>query len=499
MNRVVLATAALLTLIAADGCQGSTPQPPVMRHDATAHGPSSANATPTTHADSAAASDSLTFGRFGTVVLYRRTEHPSHVALFVSGDGGWNLGVVGMAQELASMDALVVGIDIRHYFAALARASQACSYPAADFEALSQYIQKRLGFAQYTPPVLVGYSSGATLVYATLAQAPPNTFRGAISLGFCPDLPLSRPLCRGSGLESKPRAKGKGYNFLPTALSAPWIALQGTADETCFADSTQAFVSQVKGGEIILLPKVGHGFGVTRRWVPQFRDAFARIVSSPVADRVAEAPAVRDLPLIEEPASGGGTTLAVIVSGDGGWASIDRQIGGALAARGISVVGLNSLQYFWKGRTPDEAARDLERILRHYMSEWGKSRAIVVGYSFGADVAPFMLRRLPNDLRAHLRLVALLGVSRTADFEFHLSDWLGGSGGSDALPTLPEIRALRRALDDTPILCFYGAEEHDTVCKDLEPSVANAVALGGGHHFGGDYTAIAERIVQAAR
>jgi type IV secretory pathway VirJ component len=163
------------------------------------------------------------------------------------------------------------------------------------------------------------------------------------------------------------------------------------------------------------------------------------------------------------------------------------------------VVGLNSLQYFWTARTPDDAARDLQRILRHYMSAWSKSRAIVVGYSFGADVVPFMVRRLPNDLHAHVRLVALLGVSRTAEFEFHLSDWLGGSGSSDALPTLPEIRALRRALDDTPILCFYGAEEHDTVCKELEPSVASAVALGGGHHFGGDYTAIAERIVQAAR
>jgi type IV secretory pathway VirJ component len=214
---------------------------------------------------------------------------------------------------------------------------------------------------------------------------------------------------------------------------------------------------------------------------------------------VAEAPAIRELPLIEEPASEGGPTLAVIVSGDGGWASIDREIGGALAERGISVVGLNSLQYFWKGRSPDEAARDLERILRHYMSEWHKSQAIVVGYSFGADVAPFMIRRLPDDLRTHVRLVALLGVSQTANFEFHLTDWLGGSGGSDALPTLPEIRALRGALHDTPILCFYGSEEHDTVCKDLQPSIASAVALGGGHHFGGDYTAIAERIVQAAR
>src|SRR5919108_4336596 len=201
MDRVASMTAALLALVTATGCERSAPQPPLSRLDGTPPRSSSANATPTTGINVDATSDSLAFGRFGTVALYRRTEHPSSVALFVSGDGGWNLGVVGMAQELASMDVLVVGIDIRDYRAALARASEACSYPAAEFEALSQYVQKRLGFARYTPPVLVGYSSGATLVYATLAQAPPNTFRGAISLGFCPDLLLSRPLCKGSGLE----------------------------------------------------------------------------------------------------------------------------------------------------------------------------------------------------------------------------------------------------------------------------------------------------------
>jgi len=55
----------------------------------------------------------LRFGRFGTVVLYRGREHPSQVVLFISGDGGWNLGVVGMARAVAAAGALAVGIDIR--------------------------------------------------------------------------------------------------------------------------------------------------------------------------------------------------------------------------------------------------------------------------------------------------------------------------------------------------------------------------------------------------
>ena len=48
----------------------------------------------------------LNYGRFGAVTLYRTAPHPSHVVLFVSGDGGWNKGVVDMARELSSLDAI---------------------------------------------------------------------------------------------------------------------------------------------------------------------------------------------------------------------------------------------------------------------------------------------------------------------------------------------------------------------------------------------------------
>ena len=138
----------------------------------------------TAAAAAAPAGETLTYGRFGKVALYRQTPHPHHVVLFFSGDGGWNLGVVDMAETLAKMDALVVGINLPHYLAALAASKETCSYPASDAELLSKYVQKKLDFPTYTPPVLVGYSSGATLVYALLVEAPPNTFKGSISMGF---------------------------------------------------------------------------------------------------------------------------------------------------------------------------------------------------------------------------------------------------------------------------------------------------------------------------
>ncbi len=50
--------------------------------------------------------------RFGKIVLVHPAAQPANVVLFISGDGGWNLGVVDMARELVALDALVVGIEM---------------------------------------------------------------------------------------------------------------------------------------------------------------------------------------------------------------------------------------------------------------------------------------------------------------------------------------------------------------------------------------------------
>jgi type IV secretory pathway VirJ component len=437
---------------------------------------------------------SLRFGPFGKVYIYRQSSIPSHVILFISGDGGWNLGVVDMAKTLSAHDALVIGIDITHYLRELATSKEPCLYPAGDFEMLSKFVQKSLQFPRYVPPVLVGYSSGATLAYASLVQAPPNTFRGAISLGFCPDLILSKPMCRGYGLEWRQGPKGKGFIFMPARnLHDPWIVLQGTIDQVCDTPATEAFVKQVKGGRIVLLPKVGHGFAVQRNWMPQFKEAFLDLLKKHDETGAHGVEDLKDLPIIElRPNNPRTDVFAVIVSGDGGWAAIDRDLGEHLASRGISVVGLNSLQYFWKRRSPAEAGKDLERILNHYCSVWGHEKVILVGYSLGADVLPFMVNHLTPESTERVSLVALLGPGERVAFEFHLGDWIGKSFTSDALPVLPEVSRL----GVNKILCFYGEKESDSLCPKLAPQRAKTVVLPGAHHFGGKYGLIAETIIQ---
>lgn len=217
---------------------------------------------------------------FGTLTLYHSTPRPRNVVVFISGDGGWNLGVVDMARELVRLDALVIGVDIRTYLKGAIPAKD-CFNPGRDYAEISRAVQKKLGYETIRPAVLVGYSSGATLVYAALVQAPPATYDGAMSLGFCPDMPLGPPICRGQGLEWDLMKKGNGLNFRPYGggLKEPWYAFQGDVDKVCDPPATRAFVAKVPGGKLVWLPKVGHGYSVPRNWMPQFRAKFFELTA----------------------------------------------------------------------------------------------------------------------------------------------------------------------------------------------------------------------------
>jgi type IV secretory pathway VirJ component len=437
--------------------------------------------------------ETLTPPAFGKVALYAPKDAPDEVVLFLSGDGGWNLGVVSMAERVRDLGALVVGIDIRAFLRSL-EASKGCAYPAGALEELSRAVQLHRKLPQYKRPILVGYSSGATLVYAALVAAPPETFAGAISLGFCPDLEMHNPPCRQRGLVFEKKAKGVGYDLGPFAgLTVPWMVLQGESDEVCDPRTTGAFVAATGAARLFSLPKVGHGFSVPRNWDPQFIESYRAIASAQPAEVAARSSirGVEDLELVEVPANAdkGAGAMAVILTGDGGWADIDKSVATGLAAAGVPVVGWSSLRYYWTPRTPEAAARDLARIVEHYSAAWKKQRVLLVGYSFGADVLPFLVNRLPSSALARISSVSLLGLSDTAGFEFHLSSWLGG-GGDTQRPTAPEVARL-----PVPVTCVHGADEEDSGCLGLKGPRVRVVSLGSGHHFGGSYERVVDLIL----
>jgi type IV secretory pathway VirJ component len=118
---------------------------------------------------------------------------------------------------------------------------------------------------------------------------------------------------------------------------------------------------------------------------------------------------------------------------------------------------------------------------------------LLIGYSFGADVLPFVVNRLPADLRAHIASVSLLGIDSNASFEVHVSDWVGED--NDGPATRPEVAALSKV----PVLCIYGEGESDSICPGLPQGAIAREQVGKGHHFSGEYETLADRILAFAR
>jgi type IV secretory pathway VirJ component len=191
---------------------------------------------------------------------------------------------------------------------------------------------------------------------------------------------------------------------------------------------------------------------------------------------------VGDLPLILAPAPKG-PLLAVLLTGDGGWAAADKALAAAFVQRNVAVVGLSSPRYLVHGRTPDEAAGDLARILGHFLDAWQRERVLIIGYSRGADIGPFMELRLPPALRDRVALTALLGPGQWATFKLGLFD-LFRSHGRNGLPVSSEVAKLR----GKPVLCIYGSKDSGAICPSLhQAGLARAVVrAGGGHAVHGD-------------
>jgi len=453
----------------------------------------------------------LSHGRFKDFLVYRPAGPPASFVLLLSGEQGWNSTADTMARQLLQQGAMVAGIDWVKFQANLEADGDQCVFPDGDLENLSHFVQAYFHTPTYLSPVLVGVSSGASMAYAMLAQAPRNTFAAALTLGFCPSFNLEKPLCKGSGLESVRSTRGRGVELLPIKnLGNPWVNLQAADDRTCPAAATREFISQVRGAAMVVLPNVGHDFASPPGWLQQYIAGYGKLATQNPATRVAPPPAtLSDLPIVEIPAqpstaqSGaetagarpeppGNDTFGIIMSGDGGWAGLDQDVAAALSAKGIPVVGLDSLRYYWTARTPDGLAADTDRIVRYYLAHFGKRRVLLIGYSQGADVLPFAVNRLPEATRARVALVAVMGMSEHALFEFHVSSWISDSDSGPA--TLPEISRIT----GIPVLCIYGADESDSLCPRLDPKKFNIVKLKGGHHFDGDYGNLARQILAAA-
>jgi type IV secretory pathway VirJ component len=404
-------------------------------------------------------------GRMGTARLYVPRERDGSIVVLFSGADGFDRALQGAAWRLAESGVIVVGVDLPTYLAKLA-SEAGCAYVVGDVEELAHRLEREQGLVRYRLPVLAGVGAGATLAYATLAQAPAATVAGAAGIDPAPTLATKAPICPGAPATP---AAGGGFSYGAIAELPGWwrVSLPAGASPT--------------PGSPAVVETAAPGASASDRLVTLVSDAVG-------ADEDA---AQTGLSVVEYPSESGSDVLAIIYSGDGGWRDLDKQIGEYLAARGLPVVGVDSLRSFWSHKTPEEMAADLDDLIETYGERWGTKHVVLIGYSFGAGILPFAIEHLPAADRARIVLIALLGVEPRADFEIHFTGWLGQE--PDA--TAPEVLPALLKLDLSRVQCFYGEDEEDSLCRLPALAAAEVIRTSGGHHFDGDYEALAQRVL----
>lgn len=438
------------------------------------------------------AAETLDYGLFGTLHLQRPAGAIAHTALLFSDRDGWTSRQDRLADGLARSGAFVVGIDLPAYLKRLAALKDKCAYPAGHVEEVAHWIERHEGLATYTVPLVVGDGAGAVFAYALAAQAPAGTFEGLLTLGWDAGVRYARSFCAGDAGAMTAPAHGGGQRVVPVkALPLRWLPQPFASGARI--DGIGALLASAWRAVGTLLPPLanvdaGHAIAHTyARWRTR-EDA----ATTALPDDVADLPLTEIAPSAATPAQA--HRVAIIITGDGGWAGLDRGVADALTADGVRVVGFSTLKFFWHKQTPDAAAQAIARVIAHYAKADASARFVLIGYSFGASLVPVVINRLPEALRQRVDRGVMISPDDAAVFEIHVGDWFGGTHHDESLPIGPEIAASK-----VPLTCVHGADESDSFCLKPQPALVRVVDLPGGHHYNGDYAALGALIVATLR
>ncbi|MDX6804650.1 virulence factor family protein [Terrihabitans rhizophilus] len=409
----------------------------------------------------------LDTGLLGSPLILTPSGVPKGVAFLFSGADGWGTQEQRASELLQAGGMVVVGINLPDYKARLDTDDGECLYLVSDIEGVSYQIQRELGVQTYHSPQILGLGAGGGLVLSIAQQTPAATIGEAIAVDAQPAPSLKKPLC--------------GPDSTPPDMSVKTIRALSTTDAD--AASRRAVADIVARGVRVDLSDAPTeaGQALANAALEGLRQP------SPAEDRLA------GLPLVELPASKPSDTMAVVLSGDGGWRDLDKTIAEAFQNRGVSTVGVDSLRYFWSERKPAEVAQDLRLIIERYSARWKAGRVLLVGYSFGADVLPEVYNLLPPETRKMIPQLSLLGFAAQATYEISVAGWLG-QASETGHPSLPQLERVDPAI----VQCIYGREEEDSACPALADKGIEMIRTEGGHHFDENYEALAEKILAGA-
>jgi len=182
--------------------------------------------------------------------------------------------------------------------------------------------------------------------------------------------------------------------------------------------------------------------------------------------------------------------LVFYISGDGGYTSFSEGVCATINKAGYMVASLNSKSYFDDKKTPRQTTDDFVNYLNDQFNKRKDQQFILIGYSFGADITPFVVNLFPDSIKKKLISVILLSPSTSTDFETHVWDKLGlkKKRSMDVVAEVNKLGTMKTAIilgndDDFPI----NSIKLKNYVHELLP---------GGHHYEGNTDEVAKTIMK---
>lgn len=194
---------------------------------------------------------------------------------------------------------------------------------------------------------------------------------------------------------------------------------------------------------------------------------------------------------VKEWSSSSQSPFVLYISGDGGLNDFSTGLCETVNKAGYNITAVNAKSYFWSKKTPEQTATDIATYLEDQLRQQKTGKVVMVGYSFGADVIPFIFNRMPDSLKNKIITVIMLAPSSSTDFEVHWSDILGGSK--------------KRSMDVASEINRMGTQKTVTVFGQDDDSFPTSIIklknyinenLPGGHHFDGNTNEVAKTLMK---
>lgn len=183
--------------------------------------------------------------------------------------------------------------------------------------------------------------------------------------------------------------------------------------------------------------------------------------------------------------------IVFYVSGDAGFNTFSKTFAQEIHRYGYDVFALNTKKYFWQKKTPLQTAQDSENYLKKISKNRKNKKIIIIGFSYGADVAPFIYNRFDDQFKKNIQDLIIIGPSQVNDFEIHLEEYI-----TDHMEHGYSVTNEINHLKNVPFTLIVSDFENKYFPrKEITLKDYRFVHIRGDHHFGGNTKMLADKIV----